>query len=366
MKKPLVILLPALLALASCSQKASFSGTLTGAPESPVVVTKLNVNTFDVLDTITTSANGKFSYKLDVRKGDPEFVYLYYGDTRIAGLLLETGDHAVLVCDTLGNYSVSGSEASESLRDVEQSYARFMRDLENAYGDNQAMAGIYIQHYRECVKYVLENPHSLTSIPVLYERMSEISPVFNQSTDALIFRGVADSLMTVYPDSRYVKALDHEANRRLRLLELENKLRSTEVSPFPDLNLPDINGERRSLSALDSKAILVHFWDETDAAQKMMNIDTLLPIYEDFHNRGFEIYSVCVSADKASWGAGVKAQKLPWINVCDGLGTASPAIVSYNVSSLPTSILIVDGEISTTKITGAEGLRKELGRVLRR
>ena len=59
------------------------------------------------------------------------------------------------------------------------------------------------------------------------------------------------------------------------------------------------------------------------------------------------------------------AQKLPWINVNDGLGGASPAVITYNVTAVPHSFLIIDGELNTKPIDGFEGFRKELARLLR-
>ena len=140
------------------------------------------------------------------------------------------------------------------------------------------------------------------------------------------------------------------------------------LSPFrshSDLVLPDIRGEKKALSEVDAKVILVHFWDAADAAQKMFSIDQLLPLYEQFRGRGFEIYSICVTPDKPEWASSVLAQKLPWINVNDGLGAASPAVITYNVDTLPYSFLIIDGELNTKPVGGLEGLRKELARLLR-
>ena len=97
----------------------------------------------------------------------------------------------------------------------------------------------------------------------------------------------------------------------------------------------------------------------------MINLDVLLPLYKDFHDRGFEIFSICVTPDKPEWASSVLAQKLPWINVNDGLGGASPAVVTYNVTAVPNSFLIIDGELNTKPIGGLDGLRKELSRVLR-
>jgi hypothetical protein len=352
------------LALAACADKAHIRGTLTDAPGRQIVVKQLEVNTYRDLDTITTKAGGAFRYDVAVAPGQPEFVYLFYGDTRIAALLLEKGEIATIEADTLGHYTVTGSEGSVQLAEVDKAYADFIANL-RAHEDNPPqMTQDYLQHYRASVKYVMGHPFSLTTIPVLYERLGEAS-IFSQTTDAILFRDVADSLQTVYPDSRYVKALQKEAERRLRLLDLENRLQSASETSFPDIVLPDIKGERKALSSVEAKVILVHFWDATDAAQKMMNLDSLLPLYQEFHGRGFEIYAICCSADKPEWASTVLAQKLPWINVNDGLGGASPAVVTYNVKSLPNSFLIVNGELNTTPITGTDGMRRELGRLLR-
>lgn len=362
------VALAAVLGLSSCGQKARISGVLDGAADSRIVVRQLDINVYNTLDTISTGADGAFRYSVKVKKGQPEFIYLFHGDTRIASLLLESGETATVKADTLGNYSVEGSEGSSKLAEVEKEHAAFMGRVLAAgeSEDGPAMGKAYLDHYRNSVKFVLANPYSLTTVPVLFERLGEATPIFNQPTDAIFFKNALDSLKTVYPESRYVTALEKETSRRMKLLELDNRIRTATQASFPDLNLPDINGERKALSSVDSKVILVHFWDSSDAAQKMMNIDTLLPVYEDFHDRGFEIYSVCLHADKAAWGSIVSSQKLPWINVNDGLGAASPVIATYNVTSLPNSLLIVDGELSGIGIKGAEGLRKELGRILRR
>ena len=226
------------------------------------------------------------------------------------------------------------------------------------------MTQLYVQHYRDCVRYVLEHPYSLTTVPVFFERLGQ-SYVFAQPSDALLIRRGADSLATAYPDSRYVKALDKEATRREHLMEINNQLQNATEASFPDIVMNDINGERKALSEVQAKVILVHFWDADDAAQKMLSIDTLLPIYKEYHPRGLEIYSICVTPDKPEWASSVLAQKLPWINVNDGLGAASPAVITYGVTQLPDSFLIINGELNTQPITGGvEGLKKTLAKTL--
>jgi hypothetical protein len=355
----------AALSLAACSDKAHIRGTLAGAPDKKLVVKQLEINVYKDLDTVKTAADGSFRYDVPVAAGQPEFIYIFYGDTRVAALLLEKGETAVVEADTLGHYTVSGSEGSTELAKVEKAYSDFLLALADNSDEPSAMTKLYVQHYRDCVRYVLEHPYSLTTVPVFFERLGQ-SYVFAQPSDALLVRRGADSLATVYPESRYVKALAKEATRREQLMDLNNRLQDAPEASFPDIVSTDIKGERKALSEVQGKVILVHFWDATDAAQKMLSLDTLLPLYKEYHPRGFEIFSICVTPDKPEWASSVLAQKLPWINVNDGLGATSPAVITYGVTQLPDSFLIINGELNTTPITGGvEGLRKTLAKVLR-
>lgn len=355
------------LSLASCADKACINGVLAGSPDKEVIIKKLNGNSYNVLDTVKTKADGAFSYSVKVEKGKPEFVYVFYGQKPVASLLLENGEKVTVKTDTLGRAELSGSEGSAKLAEANAAQAAFFAKLEAAK-DYAEISKAYIEHYREAVKFIMNNQKSLSVVPVLYENIVEGLPLFNKSTDAIIFRSTADSLKTVYPESPFVTALDKEAARREKALEMESRLNTARELGYPDLNLPDINGKKVALSSLsDKKVVLVHFWSAQVPAQSMFNIEMLLPLYKEFHDRGFEIYSVCTDEDKTQWGKVVRAQNLPWINVNDGLGAYSPALSIYNVNALPTSFLIEDGTLnSSTEIKGEDGIRREIDKSLRR
>lgn len=362
---------------AACTPAARIDGVIESAPSSDVVVKLLEVNRYEVLDTVKTDASGHFSYKVNVEEGQPEFIYLFHNDRRIASLLLETGDKVNISADTLGNYTVEGSEESARLAQVEKEYsaaqARLQTialKLETAEGSQaealrQQLGKEYIDYYRRCVKYVLENSRSLTAVPVLYQSFGANLPVFGQSTDAIHFVNVADSLALSYPDSKYVKALKKEAERRYGYLELEAKLRNAETVGYPDIVLPDVNAQKIRLSEVDSKVIMLYFWSASDASQKMFNLDVLKSLYEDYHSRGFEIYQVALDPDKAGWARTVKNQNLPWINVCDGLGADSQYVVTYNIPALPATYIIADGELVDGQVVDEKSLRKLLDKLLK-
>lgn len=368
--KMATVLAGTLLAAACANDSARVSGNIS-APEGAQIALVANGS---ALDTLKLGASGSFSGTVKVAQGDPQFVDVLYNGKKIAALLLQAGDKVSVKADTLGNWTVEGSEECVKLAKVEKDYAQFLKDVvaisSQAVDEasqkkaSQELSAKYVQYYRSCVKYVLENTHSLTSVPVLFQQVSEDFPVFSQQTDAIHFRNLCDSLKTVYPASRYVAALEKEAVKRENVLGWQTKLQSAEALGFLDIVLPDVNGKKVALSSVDSKAILIHFWSATDASHKMLNVEGLKPLYEKYHSRGLEIYSVCVDIDKANWALAVKNQNLPWINVCDGLGADSPVLRTYNITNIPTTLLILDGAVCSDPLSTEEALRRKLDSVL--
>ncbi|MBQ9547989.1 MAG: TlpA family protein disulfide reductase [Bacteroidales bacterium] len=355
-----------LLCAAACSPKTEVKGILEGGADRSLVLRRLDLTGATVPDTIKTDAQGRFRFAPKVEKGRPEFVYIFSGDTKIASLLLERGERVQVQADTLGHYNTEGSEGSKLMEEVDRDYAAFagrMLSLADAGAPSAELGQTFVDHYRKCVRFVLEHPTSLASVPVLYQNLNAATPVFGQATDALHFRSVCDSLTLRYPESPYVKALERETKRREQILSLNTQLAGAPQTAYPDLELPGMDGKKVALSSLDAKAILVHFWTSENAEQKMLNLEELKPLYETWHPRGLEIYSVCFDIDKPRWAASVRAQELPWINVNDGLGANSPVLSVYNVQTLPSSVLIADGTVS--RIKGAQELRRELARLLR-
>lgn len=353
----------ALLAASCGSPSARIEGKIADAPEKEVVVKLLNVNTFSVLDTLKTDKSGAFSYKLDVNKGQPEFIYLYYGDTKLSSLLLKAGDKVTVESDTLGNSSVSGSQDCELLLSSEREYSDFLSNADAAQ-TTADYSKAYIKYYRQSVKFVMENKGSLAVVPVLFRNIAPDTPLFSQVTDALHFRSSLDTLKQLYPESVYVKSLENETVRREKQLSLNTQLSMAQEMEFPDIVSKDINGNAVKLSEVDAKAVFIHFWTVTDAASKVLNLDSLKPLYEKYHDKGFEIFAVSLDTDKAAWANIIKNQQLPWINVNDGLGSASSVVGLYNVTSLPQSYLLLNGKLYDKAINGDSELKKILDKNL--
>lgn len=367
-----------LLAAVSCGRNARVSGVLKDAADTSLVVRLLDVDHFRTLDTLRTGADGSFRCTLPLKKGQPEFVYLFYGTRQVAALLLVPGDRVRVEADTLGRYEVSGSPESALLQETDRDFALFRRDFihtanrakglpagsAEAAAVEEEISRSYVAYYRKSLAYVMGHVHSLTVVPVLFRQVTPTLPLFAQATDGLLFQTVADSLRTVWPESRYVRALEQAARTRTAHLEMENRLKNAPQAGFPDIILPDSEGRKTALSEQTHPVILVHFWTPAETEQSLFGADVLARVYERFRHRGFGIYSVALTADKNLWADVVKGQSLPWTNVCDTRAGQSPYIRLYNLETLPASYLVAGGEIQDVKVKDEASLCAALDELL--
>ena len=211
----------------------------------------------------------------------------------------------------------------------------------------------------------MQNSKTLTSVHVLHQYVSDELPVFAQNTDAIFFSNIADSLETVYPDSRYVKALRKEAERRYAYMTLQERIDSAEEVGYIDIALPDINAQQRKLSEVDAEVVMIYFWTASEPSQNVFNVEVLKPLYEDYHKKGFEIYQVSLDVDKSFWATTLKGQELPWVNVCDSRGSASLYVSAYNLPALPAAFILSGGELVDGQVVDEKSIRKLLDKLLK-
>jgi len=369
--KRILIVFAALGLLAACSKgpTAQISVTVERAKDSSVVLQKLNYNRLVPVDTIKTDAKGHFNYKVKLTGNDPYFYYVYLGGNPVASMILRPSDQVTVTVPASGPFTVTGSEESTLFQEVNTAFAEAAADMaaisesiteETGEAEvreaNARLSKRYIDYKRQAIKHVITHPKSITSAVVLFQKFSDDLPVFGQQTDAVIFKNTLDSLTLVYPKSEYVLALRDAVDARQRDLEFSTRFTDVDVISFPDLVLPDLDGNTQMLSDQKGKVLILSFWSVGQNEHKMFNVD-LMDLYQKYHDRGLEIYQVSLDVDKPSWAATVRSQGLPWINVNDGLGVQSPSVVAYNVTKIP-SMFVFDrsGDIVGTDIFDKDAL----------
>lgn len=347
--KRLIPLLCVVALLASCNGNpvARMGVTVENAPDSAVVLQKLNYNRLVAVDTVKTDASGHFNYKVKLTGSAPYIYYLYMGGRPVASLVLLPNDQVNVVIPAAGDFVVEGSEESALFQQVNKHFAETvdaMNDVTSSVDENSteaevkaanaALSRLYIDYKREAIKYVIGHPRSITSAVVLFQRFNENLPVFGEDTDAILFKTVQDSLTLVYPKSEFVAALRDEVSARGRALDLASRFGEVGEASFPELVMPDIDGVMRKLSDLEGKVIVLSFWSVAQDEHKMFNVD-LADLYAKYHDKGLEVYQVSLDVDKPTWAATVRNQGLPWISVNDGYGIESSAVTAFNVLRIP-------------------------------
>ncbi|MDR2801639.1 MAG: AhpC/TSA family protein [Prevotellaceae bacterium] len=368
------------LLLAACGRpSATVSGCVENGANAKITLIRQGAVTQILLDTLRADARGCFRYKIKQsgKQFEPAFVSVSIDSSARASLLVQGNEHIVIAAKKGDyNYTVEGSEESALLQSLNrrllESSHRFdsLMALVNA---EQARAGnakipdkwnrelgdVYVKQYRQAVQFIVKNIKSLACVAALNQSLPNGLPVFSRNEDAIYFRMAYDSLRVNYPSSEYVAALRDEYEYRFRQLDLLAKMETASEAGFIDIKLPDVSAQTVALSSLKDKVILLYFWVSTDKAQLMYN-NELKALYEKYHPAGLAIYQVAFDTDKTLWAKATADQELPWINVCDGLGAASPVLRTYNVTKFPSAFLInKDGDIVAANLSNQE-IEKEI------
>lgn len=132
------------------------------------------------------------------------------------------------------------------------------------------------------------------------------------------------------------------------------QFRTSEGSIAPELEFQDPTGKVRKLSDLRGKVVLIDFWASWCGPCRKEN-PHVVSLYAKYRDRGFEVFSVSLDKNKASWTDAIAKDHLTWPNhVSDLKGWGSAAAKLYGVNSIPSTFLVdKDGRII------AKGLRGE-------
>ena len=123
----------------------------------------------------------------------------------------------------------------------------------------------------------------------------------------------------------------------------------------PDLEFPDPEGKMRKLSDLRGKVVLLDFWASWCGPCRREN-PNVTKIYAQYHDKGFEVFSVSLDGDAASWKRAIETDKLVWPNhVSDLKKWQSQAAAIYGVRSIPSTFLLdKEGRIVQRDLRGAD------------
>lgn len=344
--------------LTSCNNKKfHINGTVTEAKDSVLYLEDMSLDGPVVVDSVKLDDKGAFSFSGKAPDA-PEFYRL-----RIAGQIInlsvdstETVDVKASYPSMATGYTVDGSAECATIREL----ALKQIDLQNrviavqnnpnlGYDLTRDSIGKLVAAYKEDIKrnYIYKAPMRASSYFALFQTLGNML-IFNpreNADDVKVFAAVATSWDTYHPDALRGKNLHNiaiEGMKNVRIMR--NKMAAqnidaskVNVSNIIDISLLDNQGNRRSLTDLKGKVVMLdfHVFGSNGSTKRIMEMREL---YNKYHDRGFEIYQVAFDPDEHFWKTQTAA--LPWISVRDPQGLQSQNLAAYNVSSIPTFFLI--------------------------
>ena len=240
--------------------------------------------------------------------------------------------NAIRVADGYGKYTQQ--EAQRHASTLVQTYQKFF-DVEHERRNNAV------------VNYLLANKNDLATLMFI--------DIFPKDKYQTLHDEVINALHNQYPQQPIVAE---------RYKMKSSPVTSTSVGAMaPDLAFENPDGVVMKLSDLRGKVVLLDFWAAWCRPCRMEN-PNVVKTYHKYHEKGFEVYSVSLDKDRASWVKAIEADGLIWANHVSDLGHwQSQAAKIYGVSSIPATFLIgKDGRIIAKNLRGAalENALKEL------
>jgi len=376
MKKILLIFAAACL-LAGCSNEKTFkiSGTLTdfGNPDEPIMIyLKTRDANEQLINIDSTYLTKNESFVLKGRSSETDLYFLADKDNVFVLRFFVDPGNKIKINGSAVNIPEIKIEGSTTQLFFEE----FLALLEPVLNEQENIRHLY-QNYAQYYQNEFISEEEFQQIE------EELIASFNQFEEEIntitldFIASHSTHLVAAYLVYRNTLSANNltEIEEQLQLLnpEMKNKyvthiknlierIKQTEPGAvLPNIELPDADGNLISLESLRGKYVLVDFW-ATWCTPCIREIPNLKKLYEKYHSKGFEIYSISLDYDYNAWLNGLIMYELNWINVSDVEG--SPTAIQMGVRYIPhTFLLDPDGVILSVNLR-EEALENKLSELM--
>jgi peroxiredoxin len=272
-------------------------------------------------------------------------------------------------------YTVSGSPASESLRNFILDYTTRQEELRSIYVNADSLISAeasdsLINTAVSARDKALSDFNSFVTSFIKEEK----SPTVTIFAIGMAMRSVEISQLKEIFANAVKKFPDHKGMAQVKatfdqqVAAYEQRMKAAEDKwvgkQAPAFSLPDLSGKEVSIQDFKGKYVLVDFWASWCGPCRQEN-PNVVEAYHKFKDKNFTILGVSLDADKEKWAEAVFADKLEWTHISDLKYWDSKAVEVFGISGIPYNILVdPDGKIIAENLRGP-GLGEKLSEVLK-
>ena len=366
------------LVLAACKQQADFTveGVVSGADGQVMYLENVGVSSVETLDSVRLTAAGEFRFERP-RPAYPDFYRLRLNN-QLINFSIDSTETISFVADAetfATSYRVEGSENCKAIKnitlaqlDANQAIGRARR----AYEADQLADTAYARQVEEAVgaykevarRYIYSAPMSAAAYFALFQQIDGLL-LFDlyDKEDSKAYGAVATSLDHFYPESPRAKHLYNLALQSIKVIRSQRPVNLDNVEKeevgYVDIELPDIQGVSRKLSALaPGNIVLLNFTAYMSEWSPALNM-ALGELYVEYHDKGLEVYQVSLDGDVHFWKNA--ASNLPWTCVRDPQTVYSQVAALYNVKQLPVIFVLDRSGNLVKRVDDMKNLAAEVG-----
>lgn len=367
------LIIVALLTACDNTPKFTISGKITHADSLTLYLEDITNSRTVVLDSAILDKEGdySFSHPVPIHAGFYRLSlgnqYVYFVVDSVSNIKCNGEAHNLST-----GYTIEGSEDCITMREATLASSRLNSVVNKAMSESVSrdIALDSIAAYKKrMTNIILQAPSSPVAYYILMLRINGL-PIFDtfDRDDNRIIAAAAtahDVYAAEAPRTETLRniALQGIAAHRSEQSVIEIDAADVKEVNFVDISLYDIKGVERKLSAVaaDNRVVMLDFTAYALEYSPAYNMQ-LMDIYEKYHDRGLEIYQVSFDTDYNRWQT--VADNLPWISVNDADNVYSTLVPLYDVQSLPTCYVIVDGGIQLLRPNDVEDLKQKLSQIL--
>ncbi len=370
MNKVIRWVFPVLILLGACSSEKKFtvSGTLKGLEQKMLYLQKFEENKPVTFDSVQIGDDG--SFKLAAAIPYTDYYRLFVSEQNNFVFIADPVGHLIVEADGVLNRptKIEGQEDTRLMHEFTAEMDKLMIKREQIIQlstngtPKEQVASLMTAFTNEALSYIHGFVDKHASSPAVLAALNNLNPM----EDMPYFIKVRDSLEKRMGESAYYTFLKTQISEAETQLGEQQGNESGQLAvgkPAPEITLPDPSGKNHSLSELKGKVVLIDFWASWCGPCRQEN-PNVVKAYNQFKDKGFEIFSVSLDKSKSAWVNAIQEDGLHWTHVSDLQYWSSAAAATYGVTSIPFTVLVdQQGNIVAKNLRG-EALVQKLKEIL--